>query len=185
MKHSIIFVDVDTQRDFMEEGGALAVAGAPEIVDKLAGLTNLARRYKIPVLATQDTHSPDDPEFTRFPPHCVEGTPGWEKIEATTYPESEIFQKRTFDVFSNPAFGERVRAIKPRTAVVYGVASDYCVKDAVLGLLEIVPRVLVVEDAVRAVKEEDGRMALDEMKTKGAVMITAMRVEAMLKEDGC
>ncbi|MHC4941399.1 MAG: cysteine hydrolase family protein [Planctomycetota bacterium] len=185
MEHAIIFVDVDTQRDFMEENGALAVPGAPEIVGNLEELTRIAQRHRIPVLATLDTHGADDPEFSQFPPHCVEGTTGCEKIEATTSSHSEIFIKSAFDVFSNPAFRERVQEINPRTAVVYGVATDYCIKDAVLGLLQIVPRVLVVEDAGRTVKAEDGARALEEMKSRGAVMITSNRVQAMLEEDGC
>ena len=69
--------------------------------------------------------------------------------------------------------------------VVYGVATDYCLKDAVLGLVKTVPRVLVVEDAIRAVDPAREQQALEEMKAAGAVMITVDRVADMMEEDGC
>jgi nicotinamidase/pyrazinamidase len=185
MENAVIFVDVDTQNDFMLKKGALPVPDAEAIIPVLELLTRTAESKGIPILATLDTHSPDDPEFSRFPPHCVKDTPGWEKIPATCSQGSQCFQKATYDIFSNPDFIETVKRIDPRTAVVYGVATDYCVKAAVLGLVKIVPRVLVVEDAVRAVDPAEGPKALDEMKAAGAKLITADRVNIMLEEDGC
>jgi len=185
MQHSVVFIDIDTQHDFMDEDGGLPVPGAREMLPVLERLTRLGREAGVPMLASLDTHAPDDPEFSQYPPHCVEGTPGWEKVEETKTPDQECFQKSTFDLFSNPAFAERVLEIGPRIAIVYGVATDVCVKAAVQGLLDIVPRVLVVEDAVRAVKKEDGVEALKELKSKGAAMITSERVKAMFEEDAC
>ncbi|MBU0755340.1 MAG: cysteine hydrolase [Planctomycetes bacterium] len=185
MEHAVIFVDIDTQHDFIDQNGALAVPGAHEIVPALERLTRLACKQGIPILASVDTHTQNDPEFAQFPPHCVEHTPGWRKIPFTEVNEAERFVKTTFDVFSNPFFAERVKAIGPRIAVVYGVATDYCIKAAVLGLVEIVPRVLVVEDAIRPVDETAGKKALEEMRAAGAKTITIDRVASMLEEDGC
>lgn len=185
MKRSVIFVDVDTQCDFIESDGALPVPGADQIVPSLESLTQLALLHEIPILATMDTHKPDDPEFSQFPSHCVDGSPGWMKIKATSTDKSECFQKTTFDIFSNPRFAERVKEIDPRRAVVYGVATDYCIKAAVLGLLKMVSRVFLVEDAVRAVNDEDGLKSLEEMKEAGVVLITTSRVADMLEEDAC
>lgn len=185
MEHTVIFVDVDTQHDFMDEGGALAVPGAPEIVPALQRLTRAALSHGIPVLASVDTHRIDDPEFSQFPPHCVKDTPGWRKIAETDIKEAERFVKQTFDVFSNPGFADRIKAMAPRTAVVYGVATDYCVKAAVLGLTAIVPRVWFVEDAIRPVDPQTGEEAIREMLAAGAQAITVQRVEALLEENGC
>lgn len=185
MERAVIFVDIDTQRDFIDADGALSVPGANEIVPVLEQLTRLALAHQVPILASLDTHKPDDPEFSQFPPHCVEGTPGCEKIPATSAAEAELFRKQTFDVFSNPDFAERVKAIKPRTAVVYGVATDYCVKAAVLGLIDLIPRVLVVEDAVRPVDADEGVKALKAMQARGAKTTTCSRVKSLLEEDGC
>jgi nicotinamidase-related amidase len=181
----MIFVDVDTQHDFIDQDGALAIPGAQEIVPALRRLTRLAEEAGIPILATVDTHTPDDSEFSQFPPHCIRDTPGWKKIEATASDRSVCFQKTKLDIFSNPSFADKIQEIAPRKAVVYGVATEYCVKLAVLGLCEILSRVFFVEDAIRPVKPDEGRNAVEEMKAAGAVPITSDRVALMLEEDGC
>ncbi len=56
----LVFVDIDTQRDFLEPTGALFIAGSESIVDNLARLTEHARRRGICVLATACSHSLDD-----------------------------------------------------------------------------------------------------------------------------
>ncbi len=86
----LVFLDVDTQRDFMEQGGALYVERSSEIVPNLAQLTEFATRHRIPVIATACAHHPDDPELTHFPPHCLAGTPGQLRIAATSRSDSVV-----------------------------------------------------------------------------------------------
>ena len=45
----LVFVDIDTQRDFLEPDGALFVPGSAAILENLARLTNFARSRGIPV----------------------------------------------------------------------------------------------------------------------------------------
>src|SRR5215210_3683406 len=169
-----VFVDVDTQRDFLEPGGALFVAGSAAILPNLARLTACARDRGVPVLATACAHTLDEPDPEPFPPHCLVGTRGQERVEATAWPGSRVIgpdqpfdvagglpphltlQKRRYDLFSHPD-APRIVALYGRdrpTMVVYGVATDYCVRAAVLGLLARGHRVSVVVDAVRAVVAE-------------------------------
>jgi nicotinamidase/pyrazinamidase len=165
----LVFVDIDTQRDFLEPSGALYVPGSTEIVPNLARLTEFARTHHIPILATACAHFPDDPELKQFPPHCMAGTPGQERVAATACPDSVVLDgaerldgelprhltllKRELDVFSRLDAGELVaRYNRNQPAfVVYGVATDYCVFAAVNGLLERQCHVAIVADAVRAI----------------------------------
>jgi nicotinamidase/pyrazinamidase len=192
-----ILVDVDTQLDFMHATGALAVPGAWAVIPQLQALVAAARKAGVRHLATLDTHTPDDPEFAAygFPAHCVAGTPGWAKIPATaqadgrlmgaapdplTAPREMAFTKATFDVFTNPAFQATVAALQPTAAIVAGVATDYCVKAAVLGLRARGVPVLLVEDAIAAVAPETGAAALAEMVAAGAVLVRTADVVAAL-----
>lgn len=192
-----ILVDVDTQVDFMRAAGALYVPGAEAVIAQLGALTAAARQAAIPHLATLDTHTPDDPEFAAygFPAHCVMGTAGWMKIAETRPVEGVIvkhaghdvgasremvFTKATFDVFTNPLFEPAVRALDPTVAVVMGVATDYCVKAAVLGLRRMGVPVLLVADAIAAVAAETGAAALAEMTAAGATLTTTADVVATL-----
>src|SRR5271167_2976989 len=78
-----VFLDVDTQIDFLFPAGALYVPGAEDTVPNLALLTRhaLARGHQI--ISTVDAHSEDDPEFTVWKPHCIVGTIGQQKAAAT------------------------------------------------------------------------------------------------------
>lgn len=200
MASSVIFVDIDTQFDFMDPAGALYVPGAERLGDRLRDLTACAAARGIPHLATMDTHTPDDPEFAQynFPPHCVRGTAGWGKVEATRQaapfpvqadgPELAlhrelIFQKATFDAFSHPAFGAAVARLAPEAAVVFGVATDYCVKAAVMGLLAAGVPVILVSDAIAAVTPASGAAALAEMVGAGARPMSTAAVVAHLEKE--
>jgi len=185
-KSKTAFLDIDTQYDFMGPGGALYVPGAEEIIGNLKRLVDYARGNGIPLLASTDAHAEDDPEFAQFPPHCVKGSPGQRKIAETlldgaitipdrpgSLPETAgpgaqvIFETPTFDVSDNPNFVEYIRRERYDEFVVFGVATDYCVRAAAVGLAKRGFGVTVVTDAVRAVSPETGGKALEEMKSLG------------------
>lgn len=165
-----VFVDVDTQRDFLQPGGPVFVTGSEAILPNLARLTGYARSRAIPIIATACAHAPDDPEFATFPPHCLRGTPGQSRIEETRWddthfvapgsasvPETVVphltIEKAFYDVFSTPEAEivfERYAEGDP-TFVVYGVATDYCVACVAEGLAARGMKVAIVVDAIRAV----------------------------------
>lgn len=173
--------DVDTQVDFVDEEGRLAVDGAEEIRENLARVTGYARDHALPIWGSVDYHGPDDPELSEdpdfestFPPHCLRDTEGWRKIPETA-PEDPLwigsepldrgeltekirnhdgevyFRKQAFDAFTNPNLEPALAELSPFGLVVYGVTLDVCVRHAVEGLLERDYQVTVVEDATRAI----------------------------------
>lgn len=208
MKRPIGFFDVDTQFDFMSARGALYVPGAEDLVERLETLLKAARDRGIPVVASADAHVPDDPEFAIFPPHCVKGTPGAAKIGATrslrpltievdgefdlrqlttlgSAGRDVLIEKRTFDVFTNPNAEKALARMAIPHWVVFGVATDYCVRAAALGLLERGYQVTLVTDAIAAVdiKPGDGERALAEMQAAGARFVTTDAVLAMVAQE--
>jgi len=194
---NLAFVDVDTQRDFMRPDGALYVAGAENIIANLKRLVDCAREKGVWLLSSADAHSADDPEFEQFPPHCVAGTEGQSKIAETTripylvvksqpdaLPEEigaetqVIFETQTFDILTNPNFLQFIQQKGLTKFVVFGVATDYCVRDAVLGLRKNGFEVTLVEDAVRAIAPETEKKTLEEMKAAGVKFCTTDRLIA-------
>lgn len=185
----LVFVDIDTQRDFLEESGALYVPGSRSIVANLERLSRFAADRSIPVVATACCHRADDPELARFPPHCMAGTDGQRRIGATDCPDSVVLgtddrlagplprhltlHKSEFDVFSrSDAAGLIARYDEGKPMfVVYGVATDYCVKAAVEGLLARGCRVAVVVDAVRAIDPEAEAVLFDGWARRGALLV--------------
>jgi nicotinamidase/pyrazinamidase len=186
---TLVFVDIDTQRDFLEESGALYVPGSRSILPNLERLSRFAAGRRIPVVATACCHFPEDPELSQFPPHCMAGTDGQRRLEETACPESVVLgagdrlqgplprhltlHKQAFDIFSRPDAGELVNRYdegKP-TFVVYGVATDFCVRAAVEGLLGRGCRVAVVVDAVRAIDPNAEAVLFDDWARRGTILV--------------
>src|SRR3954464_9484646 len=86
-KYQQIFVDVDTQNDFLDPRGALFIKDSAAILDNLAALTRFAVDRGIPVLASACAHGEDDAEFKQFPRHCVTDTWGQLKLAGTLLPK--------------------------------------------------------------------------------------------------
>ena len=184
----LVFLDVDTQRDFMDPEGALFIKEANEIQSKLARLTRFAIDHEIPILATACSHRPDDPELRHFPPHCMAGTPGQGRVPATACNNSVVLpvgtnligdlpphltlEKNELDLFSRTDADElfgRYNAGGP-LFVVYGVATDYCVKKAVEGLLRRKCRTAIVVDAIRAIDPTAEPGILTDFARRGALL---------------
>jgi nicotinamidase/pyrazinamidase len=91
-----------------------------------------------------------------------------------------LFEKQSYDVFSNPAADYVMREFGrshkfgggPAEAVVYGVATDYCVKAAVLGMQRRGIQCYVVKDAIKGITPESEREALEEMIKAEAKLVT-------------
>lgn len=194
MNEPLVFLDIDTQADFMLSSGALPVPGAEEIIPNLKKLMNYARVNRIPVLSSADAHPPDDPSFAEWPPHCVVGTPGQRRIPETEFaapivvpnrpgafkPPREwagqtIIEKTEYAVASNPNFDALLSSLRASLGrfrfVVFGVATEYCVRGAVLPLRERGFPVDVVTDAIKAISEGGGRKAIEEMLARGVRLV--------------
>ena len=195
MNAALLFVDIDTQHDFIDSDGKLSVPCAGELVDSLRRLTEFAQREGIPILASADAHGPDDPEFAQLPPHCLAGSKGQRKLAETLVdapviipvsgdglpseqPLQMIVEKVTFSMFSNPAVDAYLDRFAPARAVVYGVATDYCVRQAVEGLVARAIPVTVVVDAIAGVTAEGSRAALEAFERAGVILATTDEVVA-------
>src|SRR4030081_2051715 len=85
VSRNLVFWEVDTQADFMLPGGHLYVPGAEKLLPNIRRLTDAARQNRVFLVSHGCFHTPNDPEFKIFAPHCVKGTPGSELVpEALT-----------------------------------------------------------------------------------------------------
>jgi nicotinamidase/pyrazinamidase len=201
----LIFWDVDTLYDFMRSDGKLHVPGSEEIIPALEALTDFAHAHRIPVVASADNHDSSDAEIsdtpdwsTTFPPHCMRGTPGQLKIAETALqdplviePELEdpgalshrilahrgdfLLHKRTVDVFTNANVQTLLRTLEPEAIVIYGVATDFCDRYTVEGLLRHSPRseLFLVTDAIRAIYPEKADPLLQSWRERGVQEVTS------------
>lgn len=86
------------------------------------------------------------------------------------------FEKQNYNVFTNPSTELVLEKLGVEEAVVYGVATDYCVKAAVLGMQERGIQTYVVRDAIKGITPEGEASALEEMVAAGAKLVTTDEV---------
>ena len=198
---NFIFWEVDVQRDFVLPGGKLYVPGAEKLLPNIRRLTDAARQGKVFLVSHGDFHTPNDPEFKAFPPHCVKDTPGSELVpeaitdsvarvpnetdakvpdDLTRY-QQILLEKQTLNIFESRYADALVKKLGTQPEfVVFGVVTEYCVSFAVKGLLERGRRVALVTDAIETLKREKGEKTVAELVRLGARLTTTDQALAAL-----
>lgn len=196
-----VFIDIDTQLDFLVPAGALYAPGAEIVVPQLKELTLLAAKIGAPIVSTVDAHSENDSEFRSWKPHCVAGTAGQQKLAGTLRDkrytlantagaldetaaleaQQIIVEKQHVDCFTNPNFAELLRVLGPARFLVYGVVTEVCVFHAASGLLNSGYEVELVEDAIWPFSAEAGQKAMAELSARGAASTSTARFAAAMR----
>ncbi|QLE01209.1 nicotinamidase [Galbibacter sp. BG1] len=176
---------IDVQNDFCS-GGVLATKGGEEVVPII---NKIASRFEL-VVASKDWHPEETKHFKKWPKHCVQGTYGAEfHKDLDTSQIDEIALKGTgtlddgysaFDA-TNVNLASFLQERKIDSVYISGLATDYCVLNTALDAVRNNFHTFVVTDAVRAVnvKPDDSKMALQQMKDAGCVLISS---EVILSE---
>jgi nicotinamidase/pyrazinamidase len=193
LSRDFVFWEVDVQADFMLPDGKLYVPGAEKLLPNIRRLTNAARRGEVFLVSHGCFHTPNDPEFQQFPPHCVKGTPGAEfvpealaekvvrvenipsaKLPGDFTPYQQIvLEKQTLDIFQTQHADELVERLgSGPEIVVFGVVTEYCVSCAVKGLLARKRQVAVVRDAIETLAADVGAKSLAVLQQLGARLVT-------------
>ncbi len=145
-------------------------------------------------------------EDPRFPDHCVKGTAGWLKVEGTLPPRFKLvpnvdvapldalvaevacgetqgvyFEKEVYSLFANPLAEGFLASLASAAArslecVVYGVATDYCVRAAALGLAQRGYRTTLLADAVAGITPEGTREAREVLRAAGVAIADSSAV---------
>lgn len=203
MEKDTVFWDVDTQFDFMQPQGKLYVPGSETIIPKVSDVRRFAFEHGYSMIADVDWHSlrddeiSDAPDFIRtFPPHCMAGEPGSERVgflgnlpieyiridrintevlrNLTTKKQFHIvIRKNSLDVFSNPNTDQLVKLIAPKKVVVFGVALDFCVYYVMRGLSRFAGVELsLVRDVVKGLGARPEQEIFDELRQMGVEIVT-------------
>jgi nicotinamidase/pyrazinamidase len=205
----VILWDVDTQVDFMLPDGKLYVPEAEETIPAMKRLVEAAREAGVVHVASADDHELTDPEITddpdfrnTYPPHCMRGTRGSQKIPETEqedplplallpFPPGLVLEliggrrellllKKNFNVFTNPNTDPLLDALDPEEIIVFGVATDVCDDAAIRGFLLRGRRVRFVEDAARGLDEERVQQCTAAWRAAGVEFTTADAVVTSL-----
>lgn len=181
---------VDVQNDFADPAGSLFVTGAPDILAFINDEIARAEAHGAFIVRTQDWHPASTPHFAKdggiWPVHCVKDTWGAE-FQPDLVASGPIVRKGVdgedgYSGFTvrHPVKGhtmptgldDMLKANEIADVVVFGLATDYCVKETVLDAVAHGYTCTVLSHGISAVELEpgDGDLAIDAMEAAGATV---------------
>ncbi|MFN3870926.1 MAG: nicotinamidase [Aquificaceae bacterium] len=180
-----VLVIVDMQRDFMP-GGALPVPEGDLIIPLLNQYIELFFKRGLSLFFTRDWHPADHISFKDqgglWPPHCVQNTEGAMFHKDLFIPHDNRFiiskgTSRDFDAYSGfqgTLLDSLLRERGIKRIFVGGVATDYCVKNTVLGGINLGYQVFLLADGIKGVDVNpgDSQRAIEDMLQAGAVAVS-------------
>ena len=200
-KTGVIVVDLQGDFTEVKSGSLAVAGTDAQYVADVQKATRRFAEQGLPVYYTQDWHPADHVSFytnnagteplavieingrpqVMWPPHCVQGTPGAEILITVKGPTKTV-RKGTdpqFDSYSGFAddgghktkLADLLQNDGIKKLIVYGLATDYCVKATVLDALESGFQVELILDLCRGVSPDTTEDAVRDMQAGGARII--------------
>jgi nicotinamidase-related amidase len=197
-KWNRVLIDICTQRDFLDPGAILQVANREAVLPSLERVFAWARRSRIGTFSSVESHRPFEP-LAGFPLHCIDGTPGQEKVSFTFIKpwilvevdntlalppnlreeyHQLIFRKRAREVLSNPKADRFLTQLDADEFIIIGVGLERSIKTLALGLLARHKSVTVVSDACGYWSAADADLALRQSAAKGVRIVSSEELTA-------
>jgi nicotinamidase/pyrazinamidase len=160
-----------------------------------------------PIYATQDWHPANHASFftshegkkafdviklhgkdqVLWPPHCVQKTPGaeilldskWFKaiVKKGMDPQYDSYSGFQDDGGKKTEMDGILKKDGIKKVVVYGIATDYCVRATALDAVEAGYTVVLIKNLCRGVAPDTSQKAIEEMKAKGVVILDDLDLE--------
>jgi nicotinamidase/pyrazinamidase len=197
-KCAVIVVDVQADFTEFRNGALAIAGTDNAYVQKVINKTREFKELSLPIFATRDYHPSNHVSFVTthpgtkpldvvaiegreqvvWPPHCVQGTPGAEilipedlitsVISTGSHPRFESYSGFRDDGSNDTGLQGELEKLGIAELIVYGLATDYCVRATVLHALELEYQVKLLLDLSRGVAPDTTRAAIEEMKAAGA-----------------
>jgi len=196
----VIVVDLQGDFTTLKKGSLAVAGTDQSYLDKVIAATEDLRRKGHPIFATQDWHPADHVSFytshrgrkafdvidvagrkqVLWPPHCVQETEN-AKVLLDDKMFVAVVQKgkdRQYDSYSGfqddggapTELNPLLKKLGIQELIIYGLATDYCVKATALDAVKAGYEVTVIEGLSRGVAPDTTASALDEMKQAGVVI---------------
>lgn len=196
----VIVVDMQGDFTTLKKGSLAVKGTDKAFVDKVKKATEALKKKGHPVFATQDWHPKDHISFytnhegkkpfevikidgrtqVLWPPHCIQGTEN-----AKILLDNDLFlavvkkgQDKKYDSYSGfkddggakTAMDKILKKKGIKEVIVYGIATDYCVKATAIDAADAGYKVTVIEGLCKGVAPDTTAKALKEMKDKGVTI---------------
>jgi len=195
---AVILTDIQADFMELNNGALAVPGTGKDYLDEVIAVAGRFKEAGLPIVATQDYHPADhmsfctgypgrkpfdvvgegDDQRVLWPPHCVQATPGAEILVPGEL-INEIVHKgtrRAYDSYSGfrddggteTGLKEVLRRLGARRLIIFGLATDYCVKATALHALQEGFQVTVLLGLSRGITAEGTAAAVEEMRKAGA-----------------
>ena len=122
-----------------------------------------------------------------WPPHCVQNTPGAEilldnklfkaVVRKGMDPQYDSYSGFEDDGGKKTEMNKLLKKDKIKKVVLYGIATDYCVRATALHAAAAGYKVIVIKSLCRGVAPDTSQKAIEEIKAKGIVVLDDLDLE--------
>ena len=206
-KIGVIVVDVQGDFTKVRNGSLAVGGTDEAYIKTVEEDTKRLRKGGFPIYTTQDWHPADHVSFfsnhegkkafdvikihgkdqVLWPPHCVQKTPGAEilldnklfkaVVKKGIDPQYDSYSGFQDDGGKKTEMDTILKKDKIKKVVVYGIATDYCVRATALDAAAAGYKVIMIKNLSRGVAPDTSQKALDEMKAKGVVVLEDLDLE--------
>jgi nicotinamidase/pyrazinamidase len=199
-KIGVIVVDIQGDFTKLKNGSLAVDGTDEAYIKAAEETTKRLKEAGFPIYATQDWHPADHVSFftnhpgkkafdviklhgkeqVLWPPHCVQKTPGAEilldnKLFTTITkkgmdPQYDSYSGFQDDGGKKTALDQLLKRDGIRKLVVYGIATDYCIRVTALDGMAEGYNVVLIKNLCRGVAPDTSQKAVEEMKAKGIVV---------------
>jgi nicotinamidase/pyrazinamidase len=206
-KIGIIVVDIQGDFTKLRNGSLAVEGTDEAYIKAVEENTKKLKEAGYPIFATQDWHPADHASFftnhkgqkafdviklhgkdqVLWPPHCVQKTPGAEillnkklfkaVVKKGMDPKYDSYSGFQDDGGKKTEMDKLLKKDKVKKVVVYGIATDYCVRATALDAAAAGYKVIVIKNLCRGVAPDTSQKAIEEMKAKGIVVLDDLDLE--------
>lgn len=207
MKTGVIVVDLQGDFTKYKKGSLAVEGTDEAYVKAVEEATQKLKASGYPIYATQDWHPKNHASFftnhpgkkafdviklhgrdqVLWPPHCVQNTPGAEiLLEKKLFiaivkkgmdPQYDSYSGFQDDGGKKTEMDKILRTDGIKKVVLYGIATDYCVRATALDAAAAGYKVIVIKNLSRGVAPDTSQKAINEMKTKGIEIFEGLALE--------
>ncbi len=197
----VIVVDIQADFTELKSGSLAVPSTDADYIAAVQRSTRQFSRQGMRIYFTQDWHPPNHVSFftnnpgaeplqvkeidgrpqVMWPPHCVQNSPGAEILITNDGPSQTVRKGMDpqYDSYSGFAddggakteLDKLLQKDRIQKVVVYGLATDYCVKATAIDALEAGYEVDLILDLCRGVGPDTTASALEELEAKGVAIV--------------
>ncbi|HYA90086.1 MAG TPA: bifunctional nicotinamidase/pyrazinamidase [Thermodesulfobacteriota bacterium] len=206
-KIGVIVVDVQADFTKLKNGSLAVEGTDEAYIKAVEENTKKLKEAGYPIYATQDWHPKNHVSFftnhkgkkafdviklqgkdqVLWPPHCVQNTPGAEilldkklfkaVVRKGMDPRYDSYSGFQDDGGKKTEMDKLLKKDKINKVVVYGIATDFCVRMTALDAAAAGYNVIMIKNLSRGVAPDTSQRAIEEMKAKGIVVLEGLDLE--------